>query len=59
MAGFCLSGLSSEVQMSEIASEEQGPIGYANKQVFWVSTSLASSFIDNALLGGGIGIVQW
>lgn len=59
MSGFCLSGLSSEVQMSEIAWEAQGAIRSANEQVFWLPSSLASSFIGNALVGGGIRIIQW
>lgn len=56
MSGFCLSGLCSEVQMLEIAWEIESAIRYANEQVF---SALASSFIGNALLWNGIGIIQW
>lgn len=34
MSGFCLSGLSSEVHVSEVAREVQGAIRYPNEHVF-------------------------
>lgn len=34
MSVFCLSGLSSEVQMSEVARKVQGAIRYSNEHIF-------------------------